>query len=149
VAASGAGNASNTTGSVNNCGAGFGGFITGIGCLAVSGGGNAWNDASSSSCGYAQAGVGCIAVSGTGDATNAAGEFSCGNSLAVGCVAVSGTGDATNSAKHVSCGWADLIVALGCVSVSGAGSASNSAGYASCGGLSRERGLAVGCGALR
>src|SRR5207237_8196213 len=101
------------------------------------------------------AAVGCVSVSGTGNATNTAGDNSCGVGCAaagvgvgVGCLAGSGTGNASNTAGADSCGFAQVIpiivdpstqagaglaVGAGCVAASGTGSASNTAGPNCCG----------------
>jgi hypothetical protein len=131
-----------------------------VGCIAVSGTGNASNnaDAIGNSCGsYTNAqnlpgvAVGCVAVSGTGSASNTVyGHDSCGTQGpgAVGCVAVSGTGNASNTKTYTTndrSGDCGKVWGTGCVAVSGTGNASNTT-ETGCGTAGHS--VAVGCVAV-
>ncbi len=109
-----------------------------VGCIAVSGTGNARNHhasgggAPSASCTIY---VGCIAISGTGDAGNADNSsFEAGGSQwasctgFVVCIALSGTGHASNGAGATdgSAGYPCMGFAR-CIAISGTGDASNHA----------------------
>jgi hypothetical protein len=137
----------------------------------VSGLGDATNNGvrpgSSGTC-NAAVGLGCTAISGTGDATNQAhgdpavdGGGGCnvspafdeeGRSLAsvgIGCLAVSGGGDSTNNAGGLGggCKVRVLLFEVGCAALSGIGTATNNASGDGRGGCfaSSGAGVLVGC----
>jgi hypothetical protein len=143
-------------------------------CVAVSGTGDATNNASvpdrDGGC-TTPAGFGCVAVSGTGDATNDAhggpdwGEGGCQvdplwvgvagglyepvDAAGIGCLAVSGTGTARNNADSYQgsgCNVYGGVVEVGCAALSGTGDATNDASSPFFGGCgSFGGGVLVGC----
>jgi hypothetical protein len=129
IAASGAGDASNTAGD-SSCASG----TSVAGCVAMSGGGAASNAAGGSSCGAGTGAAGCAATSGGTGASNTAGGNSCGTGIAAtGCAAATNGGDATNTAGDGSCGMVGDTIGGGCVAAAKDGLASNTAGANSCG----------------